>query len=96
MKPATRDKLLRVGAKAIVAALAKGTVSTPAPIIERDTWSPLGFLAAEPFSVALAVLVLIGGFVLLYRRWNAVGRRIRRTTGNARRRWLRRRPTRRS
>ena len=61
----------------VVAALPKGTVAEPAPIIERDSDNPLTYFEPQPAFLALAVLVLVGGLAFLFWRWYAAGRDLR-------------------
>jgi uncharacterized membrane protein len=49
-------------------------VAEPTPIITRDTGNVLGYFEPWPLWLALAVLVLLAGIGLLYRRWYTVGR----------------------
>jgi uncharacterized membrane protein YgcG len=58
----------------IVTAIAKGTVTTPAPIVETDGTNPVAYVAPQPVSLALAVFVLVGGLALLFWRWYTAGR----------------------
>jgi predicted membrane protein DUF2207 len=58
----------------VVTALAKGTVSVPPPTLRTDTSNPVLFLAADPRVPLVALVVLVGGVVLLYRRWYRLGR----------------------
>jgi uncharacterized membrane protein YgcG len=58
----------------IVAALAKGVVAEPTPIITRDAGNVLGYFEPKPLWLALAVFVLVAGLGLLYWRWYTVGR----------------------
>jgi uncharacterized membrane protein YgcG len=61
----------------IVAALAKGTVTEPAPIIERDTESLLAYFETGPAFVASAVFVFVAGLAVLLWRWYGAGRDLR-------------------
>ena len=58
----------------IVTAIAKGTVTEPAPIIETDSSNILAYFEPQPATLALAAFVLVGGLALLFWRWYAVGR----------------------
>jgi uncharacterized membrane protein YgcG len=62
------------GQLTIVAALAKGVVAEPKPIIARDGDNFLAYFEPQPLWVALAVLTLAAGLAFLYRRWYTVGR----------------------
>jgi uncharacterized membrane protein YgcG len=63
-----------LGQLTIVAALAKGVVAEPMPIITRDGDNLLAYFEPRPLWLALAVLALIAGLAFLYRRWYTVGR----------------------
>ena len=65
------------GQLTIVAALAKGVVSEPAPIITRDGDNVLAYFEPQPVWLALAAFALVGGLAFLYWRWYTVGRDIR-------------------
>ncbi|MEK6227364.1 MAG: DUF2207 domain-containing protein [Chloroflexota bacterium] len=62
------------GQLTIVAALAKGVVAEPTPIIARDGGNLLAYFEPQPLWLALAVLALAGGLAFLYWRWYTVGR----------------------
>ena len=62
------------GQLTIVAALAKGVVAEPAPIIARDDTSILGYVDARQPWPALAAVTLLAGLGLLYWRWYTAGR----------------------
>jgi uncharacterized membrane protein YgcG len=62
------------GQLTIVAALAKGVVAAPAPIIARDSDNVLVWFDPQPAWLALAVLAFVGGLALLYWRWYTRGR----------------------
>ncbi|TMC69217.1 MAG: DUF2207 domain-containing protein [Chloroflexi bacterium] len=62
------------GQLTIVAALAKGVVAEPTPIITRDSANVLGYFERQPLWLALAVFVLLAGLGVLYWRWYTVGR----------------------
>ncbi|HYU82622.1 MAG TPA: DUF2207 domain-containing protein [Candidatus Polarisedimenticolia bacterium] len=65
------------GQLTIVAALAKGVVNEPAPIITRDGDNVLAYFEPQPVWLALAAFALVGGLAFLYWRWYTVGRDIR-------------------
>src|SRR5438445_5089709 len=54
------------GQLTIVAALAKGVVAEPAPIIARDSENLLGYFEPQPLWLALAAFALVAGLALLY------------------------------
>ena len=62
------------GQLTIVAALAKGVVAEPAPIIARDNGNVLGYFEPLPLWLALAAFTLVAGLALLYWRWYTAGR----------------------
>ena len=62
------------GQLTIVAAIAKGVVAEPRPIIARDTENVLGYFELQPLWLALAAFVLVAGLALLYWRWYTAGR----------------------
>jgi uncharacterized membrane protein len=62
------------GQLTIVAALAKGVVTEPVPIIVRDSSNVLGYFEPQPLWLALAAFALAAGLALLYWRWYSVGR----------------------
>ncbi|HEY7625223.1 MAG TPA: DUF2207 domain-containing protein [Candidatus Limnocylindria bacterium] len=62
------------GQLTIVAALAKGVVTEPAPIIARDSDNLLNWFEPLPVWLALAVLTFLGGLAFLYWRWYTAGR----------------------
>lgn len=62
------------GQLTIVAALAKGAVTEPAPIIARDNSNVLGYFETGQPWLALAAFALVGGLALLYWRWYTAGR----------------------
>ena len=62
------------GQLTIVAAIAKGVVAEPTPIIARDTENVLGYFELQPLWLALAAFVLVAGLALLYSRWYSAGR----------------------
>jgi uncharacterized membrane protein YgcG len=62
------------GQLTIVAALAKGVVAEPAPVIVRDSSNLLAYFEPRPAWLALAGFALIAGLALLYRRWYTTGR----------------------
>ncbi len=61
----------------IVAALAKGVVTEPAPILEESARSVPGYFEAQPVTLALAVAALMAGLAALFWRWYTVGRDVR-------------------
>ena len=61
------------GQLTIVAALAKGVVAEPKPIIARDD-NLLSYFEPQPLWLALAGLALAAGLAFLYWRWYTVGR----------------------
>jgi len=61
----------------IVAALRKGAVPEPTPLLERRPREIGDFWDATPPIVAAAVVVLIGGLGLVFRRWWTAGRDLR-------------------
>jgi uncharacterized membrane protein YgcG len=61
----------------IVAAVAKGAVAAPAPMIERDVDNPLAYFEVDPGRLALAVFVLVAGLAFLFSRWYGFGRDLR-------------------
>lgn len=62
------------GQLTIVAALAKGVVTEPQPIIARDGDNVLGYFEPQPIWLALAAFALVGGLAFLYWRWYTAGR----------------------
>ena len=62
------------GQLTIVAALAKGVVAEPTPIITRDGDNILAYFEPQPTWLALAAIALGGGLVYLFWRWYTVGR----------------------
>jgi uncharacterized membrane protein YgcG len=62
------------GQLTIVAALAKGVVAAPVPIITRDGNNLLAYFEPQPLWLALAVFALAAGLAFLYWRWYTVGR----------------------
>jgi uncharacterized membrane protein YgcG len=62
------------GQLTIVAALAKGIVAEPTPIIARDGDNVLAYFEPQPLWLALAFLALAAGLAFLYWRWYTVGR----------------------
>jgi uncharacterized protein (TIGR04222 family) len=64
----------------IVTAIAKGTVTSPSPIIENDSSNVLAYFNAESTTLAATVFVLIAGLALLFWRWYTVGRDVRERT----------------
>jgi uncharacterized membrane protein len=62
------------GQLTIVAALAKGVVAEPAPIVVRDSGNVLAYFEPRPEWLALSAFALIAGLALLYRRWYTTGR----------------------
>ena len=58
----------------IVAALAKGVIAEPSPIIARDNGNVPGYFEARPLWLVLAAFALVAGLALLYWRWYTVGR----------------------
>ena len=70
---ATRP-LAPYGQLTIVAALAKGAVTEPTPIITRDGDNLLAYFEPTPLWLALAVFALGAGIAFLYWRWYTVGR----------------------
>jgi uncharacterized membrane protein YgcG len=65
------------GQLTIVAALAKGVVAEPTPIIRRDGDNFLAYFEPQPLWLALAAFALAGGLAFLYWRWYTVGRDVR-------------------
>ena len=61
------------GQLTIVAALAKGVVAEPKPIIARDD-NILNYFEPQPLWLALAAFALAAGLAFLYWRWYTVGR----------------------
>jgi uncharacterized membrane protein YgcG len=61
------------GQLTIVAALPKGVVAEPKPIIARDD-NFLSYFEPQPLWLALAAFALVGGLAFLYWRWYTVGR----------------------
>jgi uncharacterized protein (TIGR04222 family) len=61
----------------IVTAIAKGTVTSPSPIIETDSSNVLAYFGAESTTLAVTVFVLIAGLAFLFWRWYTVGRDVR-------------------
>jgi uncharacterized membrane protein len=70
---ATRP-LAPYGQLTIVAALAKGVVAEPKPIITRDSDNVLAYFEPQPIWLALAAFALAAGLVFLFWRWYTVGR----------------------
>jgi len=64
------------GQLTIVAALAKGVVAEPKPIIARDD-NFLSYFEGQPLWLALAAFTLFAGLAFLYWRWYTVGRDVR-------------------
>ena len=62
------------GQLTVVAALAKGAVAEPAPIIARDNGNVLGYFEPLPLWLGLAAFALVAGLALLYWRWYTTGR----------------------
>jgi uncharacterized membrane protein YgcG len=62
------------GQLTIVAALAKGVIAEPKPIITRDGDNLLGYFEPQPLWLALAAFALAVGLAFLYWRWYTVGR----------------------
>jgi len=62
------------GQLTIVAALAKGVVAEPAPIIARDDSNVLGYFETRQPWPALAAFALLAGLGLVYWRWYTAGR----------------------
>jgi uncharacterized membrane protein len=62
------------GQLTIVAALAKGVVAEPTPVITRDGDNLLAYFEPRPVWLALAVFALAAGLAFLYWRWFTVGR----------------------
>jgi uncharacterized membrane protein YgcG len=58
----------------IVVAIAKGTVTAPAPIVETDSTNPVAYVEPQPVPLVFALLVLVGGLALLFWRWYTAGR----------------------
>ena len=71
---ATTRPLAPHGQLTIVAALAKGVVTEPTPIITRDGDNLLAFFEPQPLWLALAALALGAGLAFLYWHWYTVGR----------------------
>ena len=70
---ATRSLAPR-GQLTIVAALAKGVIAEPKPIIARDSDNVLAYFEPQPLWLALAIFALGAGLAFLYWRWYTVGR----------------------
>ena len=71
----TTTRPLAVGEQlTIVTALAKGTVSAPAPIIERNTGDLATFFDPQPAFLGLAIFVLIAGLAFVFYLWYDRGR----------------------
>jgi uncharacterized membrane protein len=62
------------GQLTIVAALAKGVVDEPEPILARDTENIGNYFETQPVWLALSVFALVGGLAFLYWRWYTAGR----------------------
>ncbi|TMG63302.1 MAG: DUF2207 domain-containing protein [Chloroflexi bacterium] len=62
------------GQLTIVAAVAKGVIAEPAPIIARDNNNVPGYFEPKPLWLALAAFALVAGLALLYWRWYTAGR----------------------
>ena len=62
------------GQLTIVAALAKGVIAEPKPIIARDSDNVLAYFEPQPLWLALAIFALGAGLAFLYWRWYTVGR----------------------
>jgi uncharacterized membrane protein len=58
----------------IVAALRKGAIAVPAPILERREREMREFFDVTPWTVGAALAVMIGGLALVVSRWLAAGR----------------------
>ena len=58
----------------IVAALAKGVLTEPAPILEETGRTLPQHFEPRPVNAAPAILVFLGGLAALFWRWNTVGR----------------------
>jgi uncharacterized membrane protein YgcG len=58
----------------IVAALAKGVVTEPAPTLEETGRTLPQHFEPQPVNAAPAILVFLGGLAALFWRWNTVGR----------------------
>ena len=65
------------GQLTIVAALAKGVIAEPKPIIVRDSDNVLAYFEPQPLWLALAIFALAAGLAFLYWRWYTVGRDVR-------------------
>lgn len=61
----------------IVAALAKGVVTEPAPILEESGKTLPQHFEAQPMNAAPAILVFLAGLAALFWRWYTVGRDVR-------------------
>ena len=61
----------------LVAALAKGAIAEPMPILARDTDNALTSIEPQPAYLALAVALLVGALALLFWRWYTAGRDLR-------------------
>ena len=61
------------GQLTIVAALAKGVIAEPKPIIARDSDNVLAYFEPQPLWLALAIFALGAGLAFLYWRWYTVG-----------------------
>ena len=71
-------RVLAVGEQlTIVTALAKGTVSAPAPIIERNTEDVATYFDTQPAFLALAIFVLVAGLAFVFYLWYRRGRDLR-------------------
>src|SRR5439155_2676802 len=58
-------------------ALAKGTVTAPMPIIERNTSDFATFFDTQPAFLGLAIFILVAGLAFVFYLWYSRGRDLR-------------------